>query len=189
MVAFQEILLLSALQLLLGPEGGGGRGGPGQSSLACVLTRAAGDRHRTHAHWGPPWCQACAKDFTHPHVVPQPPREAVVVNPVSQRRLREEEYLSLDWGGLDSVLFYQKAHLPGSFPWAELGCLSFQEVGVFHSQPLMPGDAGATWVRRCLAGRCPAPSRPTPPGSSPQLGLGLPSPARKGHTPHGAKPL
>ena len=154
--------------------------GPGtvDPCLSLVLTRAARDRNRTHAHWGPPLCQACAKYFTHPCVVPQPPQEAAVISPVSQRRLRKKENLSLDWEGLDSVPFYQKARLPRSSPWAELGCLSFQEVGVSLSQSLLPGDTGVTWVRRCLARRSPAPSRPTPPGSNPQQGLGLPSPAR-----------
>lgn len=48
MVAFQELLFLSALQLLLGPRGEG----PGaiEPCLSLVLTRAARDGNKTYVH-------------------------------------------------------------------------------------------------------------------------------------------
>lgn len=47
-VAFQELLFLSALQLLLGPRGEG----PGaiEPCLSLVLTRAARDGNKTYVH-------------------------------------------------------------------------------------------------------------------------------------------
>lgn len=178
-VAFQELLLLSALQLLLGP------GGRGLGAVTHLITRADQDTCPSSAALG----QACAMYFT-PTRVPRRSQEAAVVSLLSQRRLGEGGKPVPGWEGLEPVPFHPKSPAPKKPSLAQLGCLSYQEVGGELLAALLPGYREVTGVRGCPAqlGRgqahtrlCPAPSPARPPPLQSSAG------ERKRCSPHGTK--
>lgn len=77
MVAFQELLFLCALQLLLGP--GGVEPWGRQALLVTCADQGSRDGDGTHVPQAPPSGQACAKHCTHPHVVPRPSQETCLL--------------------------------------------------------------------------------------------------------------